>query len=46
MSLAAAGNDLLLSATANNLGCKLFNAAIEPAAGIGVYSNGRTAWGR
>ena len=39
MSLAAAGNDLLLSATANNLGCKIFNAAIESAHGIGVFSN-------
>lgn len=28
-SLAATGNDLLLSATANNLGCKIFNAALR-----------------
>ena len=38
MSLAAAGGDLLLSATANNLGCKLFNAAMD-AGEAGIYSN-------
>lgn len=37
MSLAAAGNNLLLSATANNLGCKLFNAALR--GGPSIFSN-------
>lgn len=46
-SLATFGNDLLLSAAANNLGCKLFNAALE--GGPVVYSNkteriGRLSW--
>lgn len=46
-SLATFGNDLLLSAVANNLGCKLFAAALE--GGPVQYSNkaeriGRLSW--
>lgn len=36
-SLASFGNNLLLSAVANNLGCKLFNAALR--GGPSIYSN-------
>ena len=36
-SLAAFGNNLLLSAVSNNLGCKLYNAALR--GGPGQWSN-------